>query len=209
MNNNQNEIVYVLSNPAMPGLIKIGKTTQTDLNSRMKQLYTTGVPFPFECEYACEVLDCHKVEKAFHTAFGKTRVNPGREFFEIEAERVKAVLELVAVNDLTPQVEALLNEDVSYEEKASVKRMKLKRPPMNFFEMGIEAGSELLFKDGKTIAIVEEPKKVRFNDETLSLTALTMELLNIEYSVQPSPYWTYGEKTLHQIYDETYTVDRE
>jgi hypothetical protein len=43
------EIVYVLTNAAMPGLTKIGKTTQEDVKSRLSQLYTTGVPVPFEC----------------------------------------------------------------------------------------------------------------------------------------------------------------
>ena len=80
------EIVYVLTNPAMPGLTKIGKTTQEDIKSRLSQLYTTGVPVPFECIYACQVNDCGAVESALHLAFGNTRVNPKREFFKIEPE---------------------------------------------------------------------------------------------------------------------------
>ena len=39
-------IVYVLTNSAMPGLVKIGYTAQDDANSRIAQLYTTGVPVP-------------------------------------------------------------------------------------------------------------------------------------------------------------------
>ena len=38
------QIAYVLTNPAMPGLVKIGKTTQLEVKERMKQLYGTGVP---------------------------------------------------------------------------------------------------------------------------------------------------------------------
>ena len=37
-------IVYLLTNPYMPGLVKIGMTKQEDLEKRMKELYTTGVP---------------------------------------------------------------------------------------------------------------------------------------------------------------------
>ena len=81
MEEQSNEIVYVLTNPAMIGLVKIGRTTQKDIGDRMRQLYTTGVPLPFECEYACRVDDCSKVEKAFHLAFGNTRINSSREFF--------------------------------------------------------------------------------------------------------------------------------
>lgn len=43
------EIVYVLRNEAMPNLIKIGITQRKDLQTRMSELYSTGVPFPFEC----------------------------------------------------------------------------------------------------------------------------------------------------------------
>ena len=48
--------VYVLTNPAMPDLVKIGKTTR-DVQLRLADLYTTGVPYPFECEYAAKVTD--------------------------------------------------------------------------------------------------------------------------------------------------------
>ena len=49
-------IVYLLTNPVMPGLVKIGMTTQEDIDKRMKELYTTGVPVPFECKFACKVM---------------------------------------------------------------------------------------------------------------------------------------------------------
>lgn len=48
-------IVYLLTNPVMPGLVKICMTTQEDIDKRMKELYTTGVPVPFECQFACKV----------------------------------------------------------------------------------------------------------------------------------------------------------
>lgn len=60
-------IVYVLTNPAMPGLVKIGMTTRDNLDARMRELYGTGVPVPFECKYACKVKasDCAKIEKLY------------------------------------------------------------------------------------------------------------------------------------------------
>ena len=48
--NHNTGIVYVLSNRAMPGLVKIGMTTRHELDARLKELYTTGVPVPFDVE---------------------------------------------------------------------------------------------------------------------------------------------------------------
>ena len=56
--------VYVLTNPAMPNMVKIGKTTR-DVELRLADLYSTGVPLPFECEYAAKVKDVEKQKKHF------------------------------------------------------------------------------------------------------------------------------------------------
>ena len=32
----------------MPGLVKIGMTVRPDIQQRMRDLYTTGVPLPFD-----------------------------------------------------------------------------------------------------------------------------------------------------------------
>ena len=75
--------VYVLTNPAMPDLVKIGKTTR-DVSLRLSDLYTTGVPLPFECEYAAKVRNVDETEKAFHEAFGPNRINIKRHCFVID-----------------------------------------------------------------------------------------------------------------------------
>lgn len=73
-------IVYILSNPAMPGLVKIGITTHHTVEQRMKELFNTSIPVPFKCEYACRVDNCFAVEHALHTAFRDYRIHPQREF---------------------------------------------------------------------------------------------------------------------------------
>jgi hypothetical protein len=67
-------VVYVLTNSAMPGFCKIGRTSQEDVGTRLAQLYSSGVPVPFTLEYACQVEDSEAVEAALHTAFGPSRV---------------------------------------------------------------------------------------------------------------------------------------
>lgn len=49
-------IVYILTNAAMPGYIKIGLTQQNDVALRVKQLDNTSLPLPFECYYSARVV---------------------------------------------------------------------------------------------------------------------------------------------------------
>ena len=78
------KIIYVLTNEAMPGLVKIG-FTDSDVESRMTDLSrASGVPLPFECYFAAEVIDATKLEKTLHQFFAEVRVNPKREFFKID-----------------------------------------------------------------------------------------------------------------------------
>ncbi|KAA6324065.1 hypothetical protein EZS27_026557, partial [termite gut metagenome] len=46
-----------------------------------------------------------------------------------------------------------------------------------------------------------------FNNEELSLTAITKRLLNITHAIQPTGYWNYKEKNLRDIYDTIYTLE--
>lgn len=94
------DIVYVLTNEAMPGLIKIG-CTNVDLAARIKQLYSTGVPLPFELFYACEVKDGPSVEGKLHDAFGDHRISKSREFFRLAPERAKAALSLAEIREVS------------------------------------------------------------------------------------------------------------
>ncbi len=158
---------------------------------------------PFECVYAIEVSDCVKVESALHVAFGPSRINPNREFFKIDSEQAIAILKLLEQKDVTPQVSSELNSNLSQAEKDSGKKLK-KRPRMNFSEMGIPSDSELIFKDGNTSVIVKDERKIIYNAEIMSLTAATKRIMELDYSVHPSPYWTFKGKLLKDIYDEVY-----
>jgi hypothetical protein len=86
--------------------VKIGRTSQEEVGTRLAQLYTTGVPVPFELKYACRVPNSDEVESALHIAFGPQRINPRREFFRIEPEQAIAILKLLHVEDATAEVAA-------------------------------------------------------------------------------------------------------
>jgi hypothetical protein len=209
MSNTKYGVVYILTNPAMPGFVKIGKTTN-DIHDRLHDLYTTGVPLPFDCLYACEVDDCGLVENSLHKAFYPNRTNPKREFFEIDPEQAIVILKLFAKKDVTPAMRAEIDETVSRVELEASENYKKKRPPLNFTEMGIPIGAKLIFSYGDTAveAFVSSDRRVKTSqddEEEKSLTQLTREILNIDYNIQPTRYWNYEGKSLNAYYNETYT----
>ena len=203
-------IVYVLTNPAMPGLVKIGQTAN-EIANRLRELNTTGVPFPFDCLYACEVSDCEQVEDALHEAFYPYRVNPKREFFEIDPDQAIAILRLFGAgkgNDVTTEVSAEIDKAVSASEREASEHYKKRRPPLNFTEMGIPIGARLVFaKDESVEVFVSSDKKIKEADsnEEKSLTKMTREILQTNYDVQPTRHWSYEGKSLNDYYNETYT----
>ncbi|MBH9553975.1 GIY-YIG nuclease family protein [Inhella sp. 4Y17] len=196
-------IVYVLSNPAMPGLIKIGRTSQEDVAVRLAQLYTTGVPVPFKLEFACKVENPEEVENALHIAFSSSQPNPKREFFAIDPSQAIAILKLLHTEDATQEV-AMLPSGIDVQSIVAGEKLKSKRPPLNFEEMGIPSGAKLDSTKADIFVSVVGPKKVSLDGEELSLTAATRKVLQIDYSVAPGPFWTHNGKLIQDIYNETY-----
>ena len=204
-------IVYLLTNPVMPGLVKIGMTTREDMDARMKELYSTGVPVPFECQFACKVKksDCAKIEKALHTAFNPQRINANREFFRIQVEQAKAILELFHHDDATEEVAAEIENDLTDDDKAATEKAKVRRPALNLYEMGMQKGDRLLWKEDPTISVVIcSERKVIYKDEEWSLSALSAQLKGYNTKhIAPGKYWIYKERSLDDIYDETYPFE--
>jgi len=196
-------IVYVLTNPAMPGLVKIGRTDQEDANSRIGQLYTTGVPVPFTIEFACKVPNAEDVERALHIAFAPNRINPKREFFRIEVTQAIAILKLLHTEDATLEV-TLQPANLDQQSIAAAEQLRSRRPNLNFEEMGIPIGSVLQStRDESTVTVIAS-KRVKFGEDELSLTAATRQVLGTDYSVAPGPFWTFNGKRISDIYEETY-----
>lgn len=75
--------VYVLINPSLDGMVKIGKTTRSP-EERAKELsQATGTPTPFVVVYKAYFNDCSKAEAYVHTMLEEQgyRVSSNREFF--------------------------------------------------------------------------------------------------------------------------------
>ncbi|MDO9007105.1 MAG: GIY-YIG nuclease family protein [Thiobacillus sp.] len=95
--------VYILFNPAMPGLVKIGLSKRTS-KTRAKELRGTGVPDDFAVVYDELVTDCTHVETRIHERFDGYRYKPNREFFQIPIrDAIRGLME-VSVGFVVPRI---------------------------------------------------------------------------------------------------------
>lgn len=192
MEANDYGVVYVLTNPVMPGLVKIGMTKRGDVAKRMKELYKTGVPVPFECAYACQVNNdvCLEIERALHLMFEKKRVNDSREFFKVAPEKVIPLLQVFSKGEVTVEIR---------------EQIRKRRPPLDYHRMGIAEGEVLTYDFDPSVTVtVAGDKKVIYDGKETSLTAATKQILGVTRELQPTGYWSYRGKNLKDIYEETF-----
>jgi hypothetical protein len=202
-------IIYVLTNDAMPNMIKIGRTSGEGVERRVAELSrATGVPLPFKVAIAREVHDAQAVERALHIAFGPDRVNPAREFFTIEPHRAVAIVNAFPGVDLTPQTEKAVEKAVEASEPgtlAAVQRYERKRrPPLHFPFIGIPIGSTLMHIETGETAEVVQPRRVRFRGEVTSLTRAQQIISGADYQVAPGRYWSFNGTPISDIYEATF-----
>ena len=191
------EIVYVLTNEAMPGLLKIGRTE--DLATRVSSLNSaSGVPLPFECYFAAEVEDCVKLEKILHQLFSENRINPKREFFRVEPERVILAISIGKFNEVTPGL-----AQVDKEEQVALDKVKSRRPRIKLEALGIKTGEIITFsRDESITATVVDGGKVFYQGQTMSLSAAALNVLHkLGYqtpSASGSEYWMFDGELLDE-----------
>ncbi len=88
--------VYCMSNPSMPGMMKVGYT-ERPVEERLQEANqsNTWIPTPFLLEISRFVNDPQKKETTMHKILGKDRVNPKREFFRTDVETVQMLFDLM------------------------------------------------------------------------------------------------------------------
>jgi len=193
------ETVYVLTNEAMDGLVKIGRTSNS-VEQRIKELDNTSVPLPLQCFYAGEVEDSAFVEAHLHQAFSDKRVRGNREFFRIDPNQVKAAIQIAKPMDVTPRVDVVVDaSDVQALKKAAANEERRSR--LRFTELGIPVGAVLTFtKDPAYTCTVVSDGKVSFESEVLSPSAAALRVVRkLGYqwaAVSGSDYWMYEDETL-------------
>jgi len=192
------EIIYILTNEAMPGYVKIGKTNN-DLEKRIKELSSsTSIPLPFTVFYACTVKDSQFVEHQLHDAFDDTRINPRREFFRVAPERVVAALKLAEIENITPKKDIV----ESKEDLEALNTVRKIRSRFNFEIVKIPIGAELYFSRDESIKAkvidTHSNNSIEYNGKKTSLSRSAQEILSYEYGVAGTDYWMYDGETLDE-----------
>lgn len=190
------EIIYILTNEAMPGYVKIGKTS-TSLEQRIRELSSsTSIPLAFTCFYASTVKDVAFVEHKLHDAFDDNRINSKREFFKITPERVVSALKLAEIEDITPKKDIVESPE---DERALNQARAEKRTRFKFKTADIPIGAELVFsRDENKKAKVVDDGSIEYNGKITSLSTSAQEILGYDYGVQGTAYWMYGGETLDE-----------
>lgn len=193
-----NEIIYILTNEAMPGYVKIGKTNGS-LEQRVRELSaSTSVPLPFTVFYACRVENAQFVERQLHDAFDNNRSNPRREFFQIAPERVVAALKLAEIENLTPKNDLIENKEDREAHQEALER----RGRFNFAMVEIPLGTEIYFSRDETqkanVVDLHSSQSIEFNGKKTSLSDSARELLGVSYGVAGTDYWMYDGESLDE-----------
>ena len=190
--------VYILTNEAMPGIIKIGWTDK-NVEERMKELDKTSTPVPFTCYFAKRVEDPTFVESKLHEAFDEFRIRDNREFFRMSPDQAKAALEIANGTDVTPKGDVVESES----DRVALNKER-NRNRFNFDEAGIDAGEILEFKKDPSItAKVLDNGQIDFRGTRTSLSQsalIIVQEMGYKWNKIAGPqFWMYKGKTLYEI----------
>ena len=98
MANKEHGYVYILTNPSFrEDWVKIGKTT--NMEERLRTLYNTSLPLPFEVFATMKTSKYNEAEKLVHhyiERFTNLRIEKKREFFNVKPEEALDIFREVA-----------------------------------------------------------------------------------------------------------------
>lgn len=218
--NDKKGVVYVLSNRSLwlpereeddelLPVIKIGRTsppTPDALRKRMGNLYSTGMVFPFDLEYAKAVDDCYLVESNLHRIFSNARVNPNREFFRVDVDAVAAALEPYQGYEVTIDNDELSDEvrQEDIDARNKVESVAVRWGRFSFKSVGIPIGATLTSTmDSSVTVTVLSDSQVDYEGEIMSIgaaaTKLRYKLTGDSRAVSGSSKWKYKGKSLRLI----------
>lgn len=110
---------------------------------------------------------------------------------------------------MTDEVTDEIENDLTPDDKAATHNAKVRRPSLNFYEMGMQKGDVLLWKENPSISVVvDSDRRVIYQGKEVSISALSAKLKGYNTKhIAPGKYWIYKDKLLDDIYDETYPFE--
>ena len=213
MNNNQG-VIYILTNPSFPEYVKIGYAD--DIERRLKQLNRSEcTPFAFRV-YATYAVPSRLSDLKIHTILdtlnpdlrsienfnGQKRV---REFYAMPPEAAYAIFEAIAEihgrtdalklippSEEEAKAEELAKEvDTEHSEKAS---------NFSFSRCNIAIGEQIEYIYDSTItAIVAGERAIEYEGVTMSLTALAKKLTGKTYAIAGPKFFKYKGENLNDL----------
>jgi T5orf172 domain/Sel1 repeat len=151
--------IYVLINPAMPGLAKVGKTTRDPAARVIELSNATGVPTPFVLAFQQPVTDCDFAEVWLHKELENEgyRIANNREFFNAPLHVI--IQKLTTVSNLKPQSNLdderipILENDTSEQENLAAELCNLGR----------------LYRDGTDSQLANPVKALKYFEQAAAL----------------------------------------
>lgn len=139
---------------------------------------------------------------------GKKRV---REFYSLSAQDAYDIFEAMAeIHGTTDRLKkySMTKYEAKQEEVAN-SIAKQKREKFEFAKLGIPVGTELVFVQNPSIKVVvaDEKRKVLYNNEEWSLSALSAALLHRNSPVQGTLYFSYNGEVLADMRDRMETAN--
>ena len=192
--------IYIMTNPCLQNMVKIGYAT--DVEERRKQLSTTALPYEYEVYATYETpgkLEDKKLHKLIDNLNPDLRVSKNREFFVMSPTEAYELLEAIAmISGSQDKLKKKKNATI----QAAI-TTKTRKPALNFAQCGIPIGAELVYIDDPAVkVIVESDRKVIYNDEITSLTAIVAKIKGVK-SIQGPSFFTYNGKLITDIANET------
>lgn len=192
--------IYIMTNPCLKDMVKIGYATNVE--TRRKQLSTTALPYEYEV-YATYETKGNLEDKKLHALIDRLnpelRVSKNREFFLMTPEEAYALLESIAIISGSA-------DKLSKIKKAKEPVQKIKKPPVDFEKCGIPIGAKLIFvEDESVIATVHDNRKVEYNNEITSLSAIAKSIKG--YPCAGPSFFTYNGKLVADVACETQWKD--
>lgn len=213
-NSHKQGVIYILTNPSFPEYVKIGYAN--DIEKRLKQLNRSeAIPFAFRVYAVYEVtsrltdVELHRLIdklnpdlRAIETFDGKERV---KEFYAMSAEDAYTLLECIAkitgtenrLQRLTPEGHEIVDEQIAEEVRDNAKR-----GPFRFSACNIPFGSEIVYIEDNSIRpTVIDDRRISYNGETTSLSALAQKLKGYDHPVQGTLWFTFNGERLADLRD--------